>query len=266
MIRNQNADPARTQPRDNLLYIIYRNRVDSRKRLVEQNIFRLDSQHPGDLRPATLAARQRVPFILPDVTKPELFDQLFHPVVALGASHRQRFEYGQNVLLNSEFAKDRSFLGKIADSETRAFVEGQFCNTLFAEPNTAFIRLFQPHYHVKRRGLSRSVWAEQSDDLAGTNFDGNIVDDTAAAIGLPQTISPQSRAVRLRSFIETVELGSSDLTIKKLAYHHCRSSRLGRLDRPGRARRVIGCDFSRLVLPAPFQETPPSTSLSSLSH
>src|SRR5262245_48166801 len=171
MIRNQNADPARTQPRDDLLYIIYRNRVYSRKRLVEQNIFRLDSQHPRDLRPSPLAARQRVTFILPDVTQPELFDQFFHPVMALGPSHRQRFEYRQNVLLDSEFAEDRSFLRKIADSETRAFVEGQLCNTRFAEPNTAFIRLFQSHHHVKRRGLPRSVWAEQSDDLAGTNFD-----------------------------------------------------------------------------------------------
>src|SRR5215468_9243409 len=141
MICNQNADPARTQARDDLLYIIYRNRVYSRKRLVEQNIFRFDSQHPRDLRPATLAARQRVTFILPDVTQPELFDQFFHPVVALGPGHRQRFEYGQNVLLDSEFAKDRSLLRKIADSEARALVEGQFCNTLFAEPNAAFIRL-----------------------------------------------------------------------------------------------------------------------------
>src|SRR5215475_9913030 len=118
MIRNQNADPARTQPRD--------------------------------LRPASLAARQRVTFILPHMTQPELFDQLFQPVMALGASHRQCLEYRQNVLLDSEFAKDRSFLGEIADSQTRAFVEGHLCNTLFTEPNSTFVRLFQPDYHVKR--------------------------------------------------------------------------------------------------------------------
>src|SRR5262245_42405227 len=160
MIRNQNADPARPQPRDDLLYIIYRNRVYSRKRLVEQNIFRLDGQHPRDLRPAPLAARQRVTFILPHVTQPEFFDQLFHPVVAFGASQRERLEYRKNVLLDSELAKDRSFLRKIADSKTRAFIERQLRNTLLTEPNAAFIRLFQPNYHVKRRGLPRSVWAK----------------------------------------------------------------------------------------------------------
>src|SRR5262245_12545631 len=101
MIRNENADPSRTQARDDLLYIIYRNRVYSRKRLIEQNIFRLDSQHASDLSPATLAARQRVAFILPDVTQTELFNQLFHPVVALGASHRQRFKYREDILLDS---------------------------------------------------------------------------------------------------------------------------------------------------------------------
>src|SRR5262249_52383038 len=124
------------------------------------------------------------------MTQPELFDQLFQPFMALGASHRQCLKYRQNVLLDSEFAKDRSFLRKIADSQTRAFVEWQLCNTLFTEPNSTFVRFFQPDYHVKRRGLPRSVRAEQPDDLAGTDFDGNVVDDAAAAIGFPQTISP----------------------------------------------------------------------------
>src|SRR5215813_1716198 len=253
VIRNQNADPARTQPRDDLLYIIYRNRVYSCKRLVEQNVFRLDGQHPRDLRPAPLAARQRVTFILPHMTQPEIFDQLFQPVMALGASHWQRLEYRQNVLLDSEFAKNRSLLRKIADSQTRAFEEWQLCNTLFAEPNPAFVRLFQPDHHVKRRCLPRSVRAEQPDDLAGTDFDGNVVDDAASAIGFPQTISPQSRAIQLRHPLEAVELGSSDPLIKNLAYHHCRSSRLGRLGRLGRlcqlgcARRVVGRGVSRLI-------------------
>src|SRR5215510_11831596 len=247
MVRNQYADPARTQPRDDLLYIIYRNRVYSCKRLVEQYVFRFDGQHPRDLRPAPLAARQRVTFILPHMTQPELFDQLIHPVVALGSGQRERLEYGQDVLLDSELAKNRSFLRKIADSKTRAFVEWQLCNTLFAEPNTARVRLFQPNNHVKSRGLLRSVWAEQRDDLAGTDFDGNVVDDAAAAIGFPQTISPQSRAIQLRHPLEAVELGSSDPLIKNLAYHHCRSSRLGRLGQLGCARRVAGRGVSRLI-------------------
>src|SRR5215813_11818200 len=101
VIRDQNTDPARTQPRDDLLYIIYRDRVDPCKRLVEQNIFWLHGQHPRNLRPAALATRERVTFILSHVTQPELLNQFLQPVVSLRASHRQSLEYRQNVLFDS---------------------------------------------------------------------------------------------------------------------------------------------------------------------
>src|SRR5262245_58097418 len=57
-------------------------------------------------------------------------------------------------------------------------------------------------------------------------FDGNIVDDAAAAIGFSQTISAQGRAFRPRTSFKLTQLGVIDLTIKNLAYHQYWSSPL----------------------------------------
>jgi hypothetical protein len=151
------------------------------------------------------------------VAQSELFDQFLKPIVSLGARHFERLEYRQNVLLDCEFTKDRSFLGEIADSETGAFIEREPRNAFFAQPDTSFIRLFQSDDHVKRRGLSGAVWAEQSDDLAGMDFDGNVIDNTAAAIGFSQILRAQSSNRWPRTFLKPAQLGVFDLSIKNLA-------------------------------------------------
>src|SRR5262245_25529266 len=71
-------------------------------------------------------------------------------------------------------------------------------------------------------------------------FDGNIVDDAAAAIGFSQTIGAQGRAFRPRTSFKLTQLGVIDLTIKNLAYHQYWSSPLrAAADRSGCASRLV---------------------------
>ena len=56
MVCDENADIFFLEMIDHRLDILDRNRVDSRKRLVEHDEFRVDSQTAGNLRAAALAA------------------------------------------------------------------------------------------------------------------------------------------------------------------------------------------------------------------
>src|SRR5262249_18817246 len=116
VICDQNSDPARTQLGDNLLYIIYRNRVNSRKRFIEQDKFRFERQHPRDLGSAAFAARKRITLIFSDMAQSELLNQLFESRVALVSTERKRFKDRHDVLLDGQLAKNRCFLGQVTDS------------------------------------------------------------------------------------------------------------------------------------------------------
>ena len=54
------------------------------------------------------------------------------------------------------------------------------------ELHRAFVRLDHPDDHVEGGGLAGAVRAEQADDLAGADLDGDAVDHPALAIFLHQ--------------------------------------------------------------------------------
>jgi len=76
------------------------DRVDSRKRLIEQYKCRADAERPRDFYPAPLPARQRIPAILPDMLEPELINQLLRLFPAFVPGNRLDFQHGQDVLLD----------------------------------------------------------------------------------------------------------------------------------------------------------------------
>src|SRR5271165_4331530 len=116
MIRDQNSDAAGPQIGDYLLQIQNGNRVDSRKRLVQQNKRRADAQRPRNFHAPTLATRQGIAAILTDMLQAKLVNQLFRFFPSLVPRNWLDFEHGQDVLLDRQLPKYRSFLRQIADA------------------------------------------------------------------------------------------------------------------------------------------------------
>ena len=70
-----------------------------------------------DLHASPLAARKRVAARGADVAQVELVDQPLGPGAAFAVAQRLRLQHGQDVLFDSQLAKDRRLLGQIADAE-----------------------------------------------------------------------------------------------------------------------------------------------------
>jgi len=70
------------------------------------------------------------------------------------------FQHGANIGLDRQAAKDRSFLGKIADAEARPPVHGQVGNILAVKMNRAVIAGDQPGDQIKAGGFAGAVGAQ----------------------------------------------------------------------------------------------------------
>ncbi|MPM78952.1 hypothetical protein SDC9_125967 [bioreactor metagenome] len=73
----------------------------------------------------------------------------------------------------------------------RTFIDRELGDIVFTDKNFTFIRHNQPHRHIKRSSLSRTVGTEQSDDLSLSHVDGNMIDHCPLAVLLHQIISTQ---------------------------------------------------------------------------
>ncbi len=124
VICDQDPDPTRPQPGDYLLQILDRDRVDTGKWFVEQNILWLDRQHARDLRPSSLTSGERIAMITSDVAESKFVQQLFEPLFSLTGIELQCLENGEDILFNGQLAKDRRLLWKIADSKPCAAIKG----------------------------------------------------------------------------------------------------------------------------------------------
>src|SRR6266576_2691152 len=74
MIGNQHANPRLSQIPDNFLEVLYRKRVDPRKRFVKKNKRRLQREGTGNFEPAAFTARKCVGFTHPDRFEPHLHE------------------------------------------------------------------------------------------------------------------------------------------------------------------------------------------------
>src|SRR5262249_16275906 len=116
VVGNQDADATAFQIEDYLLQIENGNRVDTRKWFLDQHDLWCNAERACDLTSASLTTRKRVSHIVANVAKPQLVDQLVTLATALLPRDRLHFQHGHNVLFHRELAKNRGFLGQVADS------------------------------------------------------------------------------------------------------------------------------------------------------
>src|SRR5882724_5631525 len=90
---------------------------------------------------------------------------------SLAAWKVERFDDGENVLLDSEFSKDGRLLWQVANSEAGALVHALFGRIAAVDEHLTFRRGHQADDHVEGSGFSRAVRAEKTDDFAGGDTD-----------------------------------------------------------------------------------------------
>ena len=109
-----------------------------------------------------------------------------------------QFQHGADVFLYREFAKNRRFLRQIRQPQARAAVDWHVRHRLAVNEDVAAVAGYQADDHVERGSFTRTVGAEQTDDLAFLHHQRDVLDDLAAAVGLLQVLHLQA-AVRRRN-------------------------------------------------------------------
>ena len=98
------------------------DRIDSRKRLVEQEKARLDCERASDFYAPALAARKAVAARVNEGTQAELFKQRRQPPFLFVARDAVLLPDQANVIADRKLAKDRVLLGQVSDAVARTRV------------------------------------------------------------------------------------------------------------------------------------------------
>ena len=101
-------------------------------------------------------------------------------------------EYRENVLLNAQFAKNRCFLWQVTDAKAGPGVHWQRRKVLPIEKNIAAVRCDQANDHVKGCGFAGAVGAEEPNNFAAFNFEGDSFDDFAEFVALRDVLNTQN--------------------------------------------------------------------------
>src|SRR5271165_2418519 len=140
VIGDQHADSLAAQIGNNFLNVHHGQRIDSRKRLVQQNEGGLKNQRARNLQAPPLASRQRISPIGSNRFQLHLRQQLLQPVALLFRSQGQRFQNRNQILFNRKLPEYRRFLRQIADSTAGPEVHGEVSNIVPVQEDSPGIR------------------------------------------------------------------------------------------------------------------------------
>ena len=176
VIGDENSDSTIRQPADQFSDFQNRNRIDSRKGLVEQHEIRVEGQTAGDFGSPSFAtgeavcARSRQSH---QTEFPEKLRRLFFP---LRSAEVGGFEHRQNVVPDRHSPENRRFLRKIPDSLSSSLIHRKIGDVGSGKKNAALIRPHEPDHHSEGRGLAGSVGTKQAHDFTGGQTQRNVVD------------------------------------------------------------------------------------------
>jgi hypothetical protein len=93
-------------------------------------------------------------------------------------------QHAQNVLFDTEFTKNGSFLRQIADAVLRPLVHGKFGDVGAIQKNLSPVGFYQAYDHVKGGRFSGAIGTQQTDDLSLIDFQRNPFYHLPATVGL----------------------------------------------------------------------------------
>src|SRR4028118_1349911 len=108
---------------DYILNIVNRLRINSGKRLVQENQLRFGRQAASDFRAPSFAAGKRIAARVSDVIDSEFFKQFFKSGLSVTSAETECFKNRENVLGGGHSTKNRRLLRQISQTEPRAQIK-----------------------------------------------------------------------------------------------------------------------------------------------
>ena len=187
----QDAYVAVLQAPYNVLDVLDGDGVYAGERLVEHYELGVDGQAPGYLGASAFATREAVADVLAHLLETELAYQALQFLQLLLARQVGHLEHGEYVVLNAQLAEDARLLRQVAYARACALVYGEVCNVLVVKVDVACVGHDEARRHVERRGLARSVGAQQAHDFALPHVDRHVVYHCALAVALHKRLRTQ---------------------------------------------------------------------------
>ena len=160
--------------------------IDAGEGLIEEDEGGVGDERAGDFELAAFAAGEGHGFLVAGFGEAELVHEAEGFLFALGGGAAGGFEDGEEVLLDGEALEDAGFLGEVAHAAAGAFVHGQFSDVEAVELNLAAIGDDHAHDHAEGGGFAGPVAAEESDDFAVLDGEGDVVNDGPWTVAFDQ--------------------------------------------------------------------------------
>ena len=167
MISDQDPDPPVLELPYDALDVIHGDRIDPRKRLVQEDERGVGRESPGDFGPPPFPPGQRVSSALGQMGDVQIAQQGLGPIGTLRARHAPRLQNRQDVLLDRELPEDRRLLREKAHPPARPLMDGEKSDILAVQDDPARVRSGEPEDHVEGRGLARPVRTQETHHLPG---------------------------------------------------------------------------------------------------
>ena len=191
MIGDNYTDVLILQCSHNALNVLYRDGIDTSKRLVEQYECRVGGDSSRNLCSATLTTRELVTHVLAHLLQAELLDESLDAVALILLCEVAHLEHGTNIIFDAQVTEYRSLLSKVAHAHLSALVNRQLRKFVYHaiiifKEDAAAVGLDKSYDHIERGCLSRSVRTEQTNNLALLDIDRHMVYDRTRLIFFDQ--------------------------------------------------------------------------------
>jgi len=147
--------------------------VDAHRRLVHEQQLRPVEQPGGDVDAPLHAAGEGLDVILGPVAQPDLGQQFVDAPLQLPAAHAIEAAPKAEVVAGAQRAIEGDLLGHDADVPANA--EGVAGDGVAGDFSRAAGRLDEAAEHVDRGGLARAIGAEQTEDFAAQDAEGDAL-------------------------------------------------------------------------------------------
>jgi hypothetical protein len=194
VVGDQDRDVLVAQSADDLLDAGDGNRVDARKRLIQEDDLGVGDEAAGDFQPAAFPAGKRHGQRLSQVGDVELFEQLVTSLQPLLAVDSQHLHHAQQILFDRELAEHAGFLGEVSHPAVACpAVHGPVGHVDATESDLAFVGFDHAAGHAEAGGFSGAIGSQQPDDFAGLDTKIDSVDHPTRIVGLYQSLDFQHR-------------------------------------------------------------------------
>ena len=184
MVGDNNADILLLKGCHNTLNILHSNWVNARKWLVKQDKRRVNSNCACNLCTTTLTTRELVTETFAYFLQTELLDKLLKTMTLVLLCIVCNLKHRADIILNAQATENRRLLRKVAHAKLRTLIYWQLCQLVYRsvvvlKEDSSAIWLDKTYNHIERGGLTCTIWAEQTNNLALLYINRDMIYDGA---------------------------------------------------------------------------------------